>query len=295
MTARRIIDTHHHLWDLAFLRYPWLTDHIEPRPYGDYSSIRCNYLVTDLLKEVDETPVTRSIHLGANSDSRKETAWLQQIADDKATSRGFPHAIVPKADLLSQTLVEDLEFFAAHDNVRGIRQILSAAVMYGAAAIPTSGEWTRAMSHVEKHGFSCDLQVLPSQMSSVYATIADHSNMSFIIDHSGMVNFRDAESLTVWRRGIKHLADLPNVHMKISGFMLTNLAWTADDVRPVTHEMLDIFGIDRCFFGSNFPIDRIFTSYKSMWEKFEDSISDLSEDDKDKLFYRNAAKIYRIE
>jgi predicted TIM-barrel fold metal-dependent hydrolase len=295
MSTRRIVDTHHHLWDLSYLYYPWLTDRIEPRPYGDYSSIRCNYLIDDFLREIEGTQVQRSIHLGAHADFRKETAWLQGIADAKEESRGFPHGIVPKADLLSPTLVDDLDFLAQHQNVRGIRQILSAAVMYGAAEISTSGAWSRGMDNLESLGFSCDLQVLPSQMSSVYEAISEHSKMSFIIDHAGLVDFRDSELLSLWTEGIARLASLPNVFMKISGLMIPNNAWTADEARPVIHQMLETFGIERCFFGSNFPIDRIASSYKSLWENFESAVADLSDDEKDRLFYRNAAKTYRIE
>ncbi|KND61124.1 Y4mH [Candidatus Burkholderia verschuerenii] len=134
----RIIDTHHHLWDLSRLYYPALTDRVEPKPYGDYSAICRDYLIGDFLGDIGKLPIARSVHLGATTDPFKETEWLQAIADHTDTSRGFPHAIVPKIDLLSSTLDADIDWYGTHRNLRGIRQILSGAITANHANISAS-------------------------------------------------------------------------------------------------------------------------------------------------------------
>ena len=291
----RIIDTHHHLWDLSTLYYPWLTDRPVKKPYGDYSEICRNYLVEDFLHDIGTLPVVRSVHLGATTDPIKETAWLQAVADATDTSRGFPHAIVPKADLLSPTLDADIEFYRGHANVRGIRQILSDVVTADHADISATAEWKTAVGRLAKHGLSCDLQLHPSQLAKLADAIEENPGTDFVIDHAGLVDYRNASLLEIWRDGIRHLAKLPNVSMKISAFMIFDLAWSVQSIQPVTREIIDTFGVDRCFFGSNFPVDRLACSYRTLWERYLATVSEYTEDEQDRLFYRNAARIYRIE
>ncbi|MDR5781569.1 amidohydrolase family protein [Caballeronia sp. LZ065] len=291
----RIIDTHHHLWDLSRLYYPVLTDRVEPKPYGDYSSICRDYLIQHFHEDIGDLPVTRSVHLGATTDPVKETAWLQAIADDTAQSKGFPHAIVPKADLLSPTLDADIDWYHTHRNLRGIRQILSGAVTAQHADISASPAWRAALRRLEAPGWSCDLQLHPVQLAALSEVIAEQPDTVFIIDHAGLVNYHDAHLLEIWRKGIRRLAALPNVNMKLSAFMIFDLAWSVESIRPVVLEMIDVFGVDRCVFGSNFPIDRLACSYHTLWARYLDTVRDFSADEQDRLFYRNAARLYRIE
>ncbi len=39
LALKRVVDAHHHLWDLSANRYPWLTDCVGPRMYGDYAAM----------------------------------------------------------------------------------------------------------------------------------------------------------------------------------------------------------------------------------------------------------------
>ena len=94
----RVIDAHHHLWDLDRLSYPWLTDPVEHFA-GDYSSIRQSYLIDDFLADIgmaQDIELSKSVHVEADLDRRidpvQETAWLQSIADNPA-SGGRPNAI----------------------------------------------------------------------------------------------------------------------------------------------------------------------------------------------------------
>ncbi|MEO7851613.1 MAG: thioesterase, partial [Rubrivivax sp.] len=59
----RIVDAHHHLWDLGANRYPWLTDRVGPRMYGDYADIRRDYLVVDYKRDIGALPVLKTVHV----------------------------------------------------------------------------------------------------------------------------------------------------------------------------------------------------------------------------------------
>lgn len=290
----RILDTHHHLWDLSENSYPWLTRGNEPKPYGDYTAIRKNYLIEDYLRDVDQSPVIRSVHLGAGNDFLAEATWLQAIADDSARSRGFPHGIVPKSNFLSTELERHLETMCQHRNMRGVRQIPSGAVTAGHPDIMSAPNWQHGVALLKKFGLSLDLQVHPVQLELLLPALKANPDTELIIDHCGMINYKDPSLLEVWRRGIRALAPCPNVRMKISAFMIYDLAFTARTITPFVHEMVEVFGVERCFFGSNYPVDRLSCSFPSLWEKYAAAVATFTPDEQDILFYRNAATTYRI-
>jgi predicted TIM-barrel fold metal-dependent hydrolase len=290
----RIVDTHHHLWDIDKHDYPWLRD-TEPKPYGDYSALLRNYLIEDFRNDIGDVPVIRSVHLNAGMDPLQETAWLQAIADDTARSGGFPHGIVGTANFLSPTIEADLEFHASHRNMRGIRQILSGVITSHHADPTGSPRWHESVGLLSRHGLSFDMQIHPYQMPFTVGCAKARSDLLFVIDHGGLLNYTSEAETDRWRRGIRALAELPNVRMKISALMMYDLHWTADSVRPFIREMVEAFGVDRCFFGSNFPVDSLSRDYGSLWANYIAATDFLSEDERDRVFFRNAVATYRLE
>jgi predicted TIM-barrel fold metal-dependent hydrolase len=293
----RIIDAHHHLWDLNALSYPWLTTDVQPKSYGDYAAIRQDYVIEDFLADVDGAGVTTSVHLAAGAaDLFAETRWLEELANDTDRSRGFPHAIVAGADLTVDAVEEGIERQAAlSGRMRGVRQILSTAVTAGHPDKSANPKWHSGVGLLAKHDFSLDLQVHPSQLEVAVSVARDNPELLLVMDHCALVDQRDPEGFAAWRQGVTALAALPNVRMKISAFMLYDLAFTAESIRPVVQELVDLFGVDRAFFASNFPVDRLACSYAELWNRYRATIADLTEDEQDRLLYRTAAATYRIE
>ena len=95
---RRIVDAHHHLWDLDACHYPWLTARGVTRFFGDPTPIQKDYLVADLRDDAADYELAASVHVQvgvAPGDELKETAWLQETGDDT----GLPSAIVAYCEL----------------------------------------------------------------------------------------------------------------------------------------------------------------------------------------------------
>jgi predicted TIM-barrel fold metal-dependent hydrolase len=90
------------------------------------------------------------------------------------------------------------------------------------------------------------------------------------------------------------LAAHPHVSVKISGFGMFDAAWTTESIAPLVVETLGIFGVERCMLGSNFPVDRLWTSYSRLLEALDSSTSGLSASQRHKVFHENAERIYRI-
>jgi predicted TIM-barrel fold metal-dependent hydrolase len=63
--------------------------------------------------------------------------------------------------------------------------------------------------------------------------------------------------------------------------------------RPWIEFALDRFGVDRCFFASNFPVDSSHGTFDELYTTFDALTADLSDADRDRLFATNAERVYR--
>jgi predicted TIM-barrel fold metal-dependent hydrolase len=90
------------------------------------------------------------------------------------------------------------------------------------------------------------------------------------------------------------LAACPNVHCKISGLTVLGEPWTLAANKPIIREAIRIFGVDRCMFASNFPVDGLKGSWDYLYSCFKKSVADLPLADRRKLFAENALRFYRI-
>jgi predicted TIM-barrel fold metal-dependent hydrolase len=292
-----IVDPHHHLWNLRENYYPWLTDRITKRVCGEYSAIRKDYLLEDFFADIGDLPVSKSVHVQAEhdfADPVRETRWLQAIADDPK-SRGFPHGIVAYADFCAPDIADILAAHADCANVRGIRQMVHENQLNPDAPDRLNDPaWQRNLGLLNDHGWSFDLQVYPPQARDAVRLTDRHGDIQFILCHTGQPSIQDEAGLARWRAAMRLLAERPNVAIKMSGFGMFDRAFTLDSIRPIILDTIDLFGVERVMFASNFPVDGMARSYASLWQTFSDAVQDFSEDERNLMFRTNAEKYYRI-
>ena len=292
------VDTHFHIWDLEANYYPWLTDKVQPRVIGDYAAIRKDYLIDDFLADAEGTGVVKAVHIQAEhdpSDPVRETRWLQGVADDPR-SRGFPQGIVAYADLGADNAEEILAGHCAFANMRGIRQSLIQHKVDPAAKDPReSPTWASNFRLMRKYDLSFDIQLFHPDMAFGAELVGKQADVQFILTHTGLPMERhDADYMESWRRGMRLLAERPNLACKISGFGFLDRAWTEDSIRSLVLETIDIFGTDRCMFASNFPVDGMSTGYKAFWRAFDGITRGFSDSERGAMFRANAERIYRV-
>ena len=80
-----------------------------------------------------------------------------------------------------------------------------------------------------------------------------------------------------------HLNDQPPGSIELS-----------DTWKPWIYETLNMFGVDKCMFESNFPVDKQSISYHVLWNFFKKISENFSEDEKNSMFYDCAKKAYSI-
>jgi len=294
----QIIDPHHHLWNLDLNYYPWLTDTVRDIWIGDYSAIRRNYLVTDYMADIARQNVVKSVHIQALSDSGNpvgEIKWLQKTAD----KYGYPHGIVAYVDLSDPNVEDILKAHCQYSNIRGVRMILSwhENEMYRLAARPdymTDPDWLKGFSLLEKHNLSFDLQIYEHQMKDAAALARRFPSTQIILNHTGMPIGKNPEDVKNWRKNMAILAEQKNVAVKISGLGMLDHTWTIGSIKAFVRDTIDIFGVSYCMFASNFPVDKLYSSYNVLFDAYKTIVSDFPNEDLKKLFYDNAKKYYRL-
>ncbi|MFO1039464.1 MAG: amidohydrolase family protein [Geminicoccaceae bacterium] len=296
----KIADPHHHLWERSARPYPWLAEPTVSALIGDTTPLCRDYLLPDYRADASGVDLVKSVHLQAeiaHDLSVEETAWLQSVADAPG-SGGFPHGIVGFADLSAPDVSATLDRHASHRNFRGIRQILNRhpnkALAFTERDFMKEEAWNRGLADLGRRGFSFDLQVYPPQLVDAAQMARRHKDMLFVLNHTGMPQDRSPAGLETWRKGMEILAGCPNVAVKISGLGMTDHHWTVDSIKPFVMRTLDLFGVERCMFASNFPVDKLFGDYTTLWTAFDTLTEGFSPAEREALFHDNAVHFYRL-
>ena len=298
MRPPRIIDAHHHLWDLDRIYYPWLTDQIVPDfLFGDYARIRKNYLPEDMRRQMQGWNVEMTVHVEAeraDDEQVRETEWLSEMHE----RFHLPNAIIGHVWLADPNLEERLRQHMQYPLFRGVRSKPRTGKTAGEAnltgpATMSDPQWRRGLKLLEMLGLVYNFRVPYYHLKEGAELPAMCPNLQFIVNHAGLPRDRSPEGLKIWREGMRALAAHPNVVCKVSGISLPGMPWTVETQGAVILETIDIFGIDRCMFASNFPPDNCVTEYAPMMEAFETVMSRFSEDERDRFFYANAKQYYR--
>ena len=119
-------------------------------------------------------------------------------------------------------------------------------------------------------------------------------NLKIVLEHIGFPRRRDDEYFANWEKAVRVLAQAPNVTMKISGVAMTDQRFTKESLRKWVEVCLDAFGADRCVLGSNWPVDRLYSSYDVIMDIYREFISSLSLAEQLKICNLNAARLYNF-
>ncbi|MEO7402601.1 MAG: amidohydrolase family protein [Burkholderiales bacterium] len=292
-----IIDAHHHIWRLADV--PWLAGPILPRIFGDYTPIKRDYLVDEYLRDVRAAGVEQSVYVQCNWPNDRaidEVAWVQSVSDQ----HGFPHGIVGFADLADPAIAKTLDGELAFKGFRGVRQQLHCheKPLYKFAErsdLFDDSAWRAGLREVERRGLLFELQVFASQMEGAAKLARDFPKMTFVLMHAGMLEDRSPAGLAAWRKGLREMAACPNVVTKLSGLGTFVRRTSVDLWQPMVDEAIAQFGPKRCIFGSNFPIEKLWTSYAELVGVMRTLLARLPEADQRDIFYGNAKRIYRLD
>lgn len=284
-------DTHIHLYDLKRreLRYDWLEPHAIHPFLGNIDAIKApRYWIEDYLAEVRFANVSKAIHVqcaGGSADPVEETRWLQAFAD----RTGYPHGIVAECHLGNSDVEAVLERHMAYPNLRGIRDYNVDSVDY-----LLSPAWRRGCKLLARHGLVVCIDTRYERFDQVLQLAANTDDVVICVDHCAIPEARTGEYLTAWRKALDELARAENVVVKVSGLGMYDRNWSVDSLRPWVLGCIDAFSPSRVVFGTNWPVDRMFSSYPDLVEAYATIIADHTEIEQRAMFAGNAERFFRI-
>lgn len=283
-----IVDAHQHFWDPRVNYHPWLCDATPIAfRYGDYAALRRPYLPADYLADAHAHAVVKTVYVETEWDPHDplgETAWVERLR--RAT--GLPSVMVAQAWLDRDDVEAVLERQAAHAFVRGIRHKPRRGAMRDA-------RWRTGYARLARYGLRFDLQVPWTELADAAALCRAFPDTQVILNHAGLPADRSAEGLSGWKRALRTLAACPNAAIKISGLGVPGARWTPELSREIVLAAIEIFGVARAMFASNFPVDSLCASFDEIYSGFRDLAGSLSALEQRALFHDNALRIYAME
>lgn len=310
-----ICDAHHHLWE---------------RPPRDYL---LNELIEDLRSGHNiVSTVAIECGYGYRPDGSEEfrpvgeTEFLENIAarvaGDPSIRARIAAAIVGHANLvLGDAVAPVLEahLAASPKRFRGIRHSTtwdsSGALRSDAArGLLADGKFRAGFARLEKLGLSFEAWVYHPQLIEVADLARAFPQVPIVVNHIGAplgvgpyAGKRD-EVFRNWSRGVAEVAQCPNAVVKLGGVgsLRSGYDWHERAVKPSSYELaqilrpyiehcIDSFGVGRCLFESNFPVEKASNTYVNLWNAFKRITENYSAGERAGLFHDNAARVYRID
>jgi L-fuconolactonase len=275
-----LVDSHQHFWQVGRFDYPWMTPAVD---------VLCHdYLPTALEPVLQRNGVGQTILVQA-SNSVAETRWLLTLADENP----FIAGVVGWVDLQSDRVGQQLDELAAHPKFKGVRHLVESE---------PADDWLiqesvrKGLDELSSRGLSYDLLVHTRHLKHARAVVDRCPQLQFVIDHLAKPPIARNE-IDEWARQMKPMAAAGNVWCKLSG-LVTEANWNSwriEDFIPYVDKAFELFGPQRLMFGSDWPVCLLAASYEQVLETFQTLLSDLSEEERDRVFSKNASQFYRIE
>lgn len=295
-----IFDSHHHIiWDWE-KNYPWMSGPMRPMIFNDdWSGMKRDYRIEDLLDDFAPHNVTGSVHVQANFDKSRpidETRELQKMSD----THGMPTGIVAYADMTDPDAGAVIDGHLEFSATRGIR--------HQCYWHPTNEYWQyvdskdycltddfrRGLAEVQARGLTFDWQGFSNQFADL-ATLANaFPDLRFCLVHAGMLTDLDSGTVSAWDSALDVLLPCDNVWIKVSGLNTYSRHVDEPLMDLVSNTVLDKFGPDRCFFGSNYPVERMWCAFGDYVNAQKRVVANRPAADQQKFFHDTAMAFYRI-
>ena len=314
-----IVDPHHHLWDRGS-RY--LLDEFRADLESGHNVLATVFVQCDAMYRVDGDPDFAPVG---------ETEFVNGIAAMSA-SGGYGPArvaagIVGFAELQLGARVDavlEAHLRAGGGRFRGVRgrsvwdadQTIKGSSRDFPPGLLLDSAFREGYGRLAAYGLTFDSWLFHPQIPELADLAGKFPDTPVVLDHIGAplgigvyAGKRDAV-FADWKRNLRALAERPNVNVKLGGLAMHLFGFDLDVARrqaPATSEELaeiwrpyietciETFGVARCMFESNFPVDKRGVSYSVLWNAFKRIVRDYSTAEKAALFKDTACRIYRLK
>jgi len=98
-----------------------------------------------------------------------------------------------------------------------------------------------------------------------------------------------------WRAGMRDLADCPNMFVKLSALGTFVHRARLADIQPVVSDTVTLFGAERCLWGSNFPIEKLWTDYGTLVGNIRQALAHLPAQAQRQILFDTARRLYQLD
>ncbi|WP_319519369.1 amidohydrolase family protein [uncultured Martelella sp.] len=291
-----IVDAHLHIWDLEAFSLPWLDD----VPAARHTVSEDDYR-TDCVTGPD-WQIRKSVYIEVDVATDQKQQEIDHITAICADPGSMIAAAVVSADLSRRDGDAWLEQLTRNPAIRGIRHVLHVpASPRGACLEPAFVQNVRKLGASGLHFEAC---LRCEELSDLVRLAELCPQTPIMLNHMGIVDAariagaaagsdEDRRYRDLWLENIARLGQLSNVSCKISG-----LAAGADEVEAVIAPVLDhcfgSFGDKRIVFATNYPVSETMIPARRWIESVLKHTAAQSETFRDRLFFENACRFYRI-
>ena len=290
MTSRRFIDCHVHLWDVAqhdwYRSFPKAGDNV--LGWKMAAPWQKRYLWQDYRESVRTLDLIKWVHVSAVDDAadvEAETAWITQIAEENGAP---PFAIIGSTNPALPLAVQEasIERQMAHPGYRGLR-ILGDVDF-------ESDSFSGLLTALAARNLIFELAVGHGVIGALAKCLARHPKLTVVLEHTGLPHGAGETAFREWSIALARLALLPNVICKLSGLMMTIHHPRIELFQKFFGECIRLFGLERCMFGTNFPVDLTYGPAEAHLRGFEAIASTCTEAEAEMLFAGTAERVYGI-
>jgi predicted TIM-barrel fold metal-dependent hydrolase len=290
-----IIDTHQHLWDLTRVRLSWLPD----APHLNRS-----FLPSDYAEAAKGLGIVKTVYMEVDTAEQSKQAEADYVLDLCRRGETPTVAAVIGGDPAAENFRAYILQFKDSPYLKGVRQIVRDRQWFADA------KFRRGIQFLGERGLSFDLCHGPDWLGDAAGLVDACPATRFILDHCGNANVKTflppakdepaagaaarRRQVDQWRRGMAALARRKNVVCKISGIIASapKGCWTPEQLAPIVHHCLEVFGPDRVMFAGDWPVCTAVATLRQWVGALRQIVTDPVQ--QRKLFHDNAARFYRL-
>ncbi|MEU1365476.1 amidohydrolase family protein [Streptomyces sp. NPDC005803] len=279
----RIVDAHHHVWDLSVRDQDWITGE-------ELTPLRRDFSLADLEPEARANGVCATV-LVQTVTVPEETPEFLALAHGSDLVAG----VVGWADLTAPDIADTL---AALRELPGGDRLVSLRHQVQGEPDPRwllRADVVRGLDAVADAGLAYDLVIRPDQLPAASRAAEQLPGLTFVLDHAGKPPIA-AGHTQPWADDLRAFAALPNTVCKLSGLVTEADPhhWTVKDLRPYADTVLDAFGPGRLMFGSDWPVCRLAATYTEVVEAALVLLDSLTDGERGAVLATTAERAYGL-
>jgi len=273
------LDAHNHYWHYNRPEQEWMQDSMEV--------LFRDYLPPEHLELLQSIDFDGAIVVEARQ-MLKETEWLLQLSDQYDHIKG----VVGWVDLLSKKVHSQLESFANHPKLCGMRHLVLDEPELDFYLKP---EFVRGIEALGEFNLTYDLLNTYEQLPWAIKLVEKFPDQPFVLDHIGMPLIKE-KMVSSWKEALEELAKNDNVSCKLSGmveFAQWN-NWQENEFKSYLDTVTEAFGPDRLMIGSNWPVCLLSGPFKPVMDIVINYINQFPEQTRENILGNSCARFYGI-